>query len=73
MQAELDDCIEKKKAKLDIIKTLAEEADKLAQKAEARHDLTLLTKSNALREKSKSLTKELPSYEKDIAQLKAKL
>ena len=43
---------ERKKSKVDTsIGILGKEADDLAKSAEAKHDLTLLTKSNALRVK----------------------
>ena len=41
---------ERKKSKVDTsIDILGKEADDLAKSAEAKHDFTLLTKSNALR------------------------
>ena len=56
---------ERKKSKVDTsIDILGKEADDLAKSAEAKHDFTLLTKSNALRLKVAQQSQETPSWRK---------
>ena len=65
---------ERKKSKMDTrIDTLGKEADDLAKSAEAKHDFTLLTKSNALRLKVAQQSQEIPKLEKELKELKEKL
>ena len=62
---------ERKKSKVDTsIDILGKEAYDLAKSAEAKHDFTLLTKSNALRLK---VAQEIPKLEKELKELKEKL
>ena len=65
---------ERKKSKVDTsINILGKEADDLAKSAEAKHDFTLLTKSNALRLKVAQQSQEIPMLEKELKELKEKL
>ena len=65
---------ERKKSKVDTsIDILGKEADDLAKSAEAKHDFTLLTKSNALRVKVAQQSQETPKLEKELKELKKKL
>ena len=65
---------ERKKSKVDTsIDILGKEADDLAKSAEAKHDFTLLTKSNALRLKVAQQSQEIPKLEKELKELKEKL
>ena len=65
---------ERKKSKVDTsINILGKEADDLAKSAEAKHDFTLLTKSNALRLNVAQKSQEIPKLEKDLKELKEKL
>ena len=65
---------EMKKSKVDkSIDILGKEADDLAKSAEAKHDFTLLTKSNALRLKVAQQSQEIPKLEKEFKELKQKL
>ena len=64
---------ERKKSKVDTsIDILGKEADDLAKSAEAKHDLTLLTKSNALRLKVAQQSQEIPKLEKELKSAKGK-
>ena len=57
---------ERKKSKVDTsIDILGKEADDLAKSAEAKHDFTLLTKSNALRLNVPSSHNKSPSWRKN--------
>ena len=51
---------------------LGKEADDLAKSAEAKHDFTLLTMSNALRLKVAQQSQEIPKPEKELKELKKK-
>ena len=63
---------ERKKSKMDTsIDILGK--DDLAKSAEAKHDFTLLTKSNALRLKVAQQSQEIPKLEKELKELKEKL
>ena len=63
---------ERKKSKVDTsINILGKEADDLAKSAEAKHDFTLLTKSNALRLKVAQQPQEIPKVEKELQELKS--
>ena len=65
---------EKKRSKVNTsIDILGKEADDLAKSAEAKHDVTLLTKSNALRLKVAQQSQEIPKLEKELKELKDKL
>ena len=65
---------ERKKSKVDTsIDILGKEADDLAKSAEAKHDFTLLTKSNALRLKVAQQSQEIPKLEKELKVLKENL
>ena len=66
---------ERKKSKMDTsIDILGKEADDLAKSAKsAKHDFTLLTKSNALRLKVVQQSQEIPKLEKELKELKEKL
>ena len=65
---------ERKKSKVDTsMDILGKEADDLAKSAEAKHDFTLLTKSNALRLKVAQQSQEIPKLEKELKVLKEKL
>ena len=56
---------ERKKSMVDTsIDILGKEADNLAKSAEAKHDFTLLTKSNALRLKGVQQSQEIPKLKK---------
>ena len=56
---------ERKKSMVDTsIDILGKEADNLAKSAEAKHDFTLLTKSNALRLKVVQQSQEIPKLKK---------
>ena len=56
---------ERKKSKVDTsIDILGKEADDLAKSAEAKHDFTLLTKSNARRLRVAQQSQEIPKLEK---------
>ena len=64
----------RKKSKVDTsIDILGKEADDLAKSAEAKHNLTLLTKSNTLRLKVTQQSQEIPKLEKELKELKEKL
>ena len=64
---------ERKKSKVDTsINILGKEADDFAKSAEAKHDFTLLTKSNALRLKVAQQSQEIPKLEKELKELKEK-
>ena len=57
---------ERKKSKVETsIDILGKEADDLATSAEAKHDFTLLTKSNALKLKVAQQSQEIPSWRKN--------
>ena len=65
---------ERKKSKVETsIEILGKEADDLAKSAEAKHDFTLLTKSNAPRLKVPQQSQEIPKLEKELKELKEKL
>lgn len=65
------ECVAKKKARIeDEIKHLLSEADRLAKKAEDKHDFRFLAQSNACREKVKAKTEELKVVETEITALK---
>ena len=65
---------ERKKSKVETsIDILGKEADDLAKSAEAKHDFTLLTKSNAQRLKVAQQSQEIPKLEKELKELKEKL
>ena len=65
---------ERKKSKMETsIGILGKEVDDLAKSAEAKHDFTLLTKSNALRLKVAQQSQEIPKLEKELNELKEKL
>ena len=65
---------ERKKSKVDTsIDIIGKEADDLAKSAEAKHDFTLLTKSNALRLKVAQQSQKIPKLEKELKVLKEKL
>ena len=65
---------ERKKSKVDTsIDILVKEADDLAKSAVAKHDFTLLTKSNALRLKVAQQSQEIHKLEKELKELKEKL
>ena len=65
---------ERKKSKVDTsIDILGKEADDLAKSAEAKHDFTLLTKSNTLRLKVAQQSQEIPKLEKEPKELKEML
>ena len=65
---------ERKKSKVDTsIDILGKEADDLTKSAEAKHDFTLLTKSNALRLKVAQQSQEIPKLEKELKELNEKL
>ena len=65
---------ERNKSKVDTsIDILDKEADDLAKSAEAKHDFTLLTKSNALRLKVAQQSQEILKLEKELNVLKEKL
>ena len=58
---------ERKKCKVETsIDILGKEADDLAKSAEAKHDFTLLTKSNVLRLKVAQQSQEIPKLEKEL-------
>ena len=58
---------ERKKSKVDTnIDILDKEADDLAKSAEAKHDFTLLTMSNALRLKVAQQSQEILKLEKEL-------
>ena len=63
---------ERKKSKVTQASTSLE-ADDLAKSAEAKHDFTLLTMSNALRLKVAQQSQETPKLEKELKELKEKL
>ena len=65
---------ERKKSKVDTsIDILGKEADDHAKSAEAKHDFTLLTKSNTLRLKVAQQSQEIPKLEKEPKELKEML
>ena len=55
------------------IDILDNEADDPAKSAEAKHEFTLITKSNALRLKVAQQSQEIPKLEKELKELKEKL
>jgi len=60
--------LEEKKRRLEKTrKSLIEEADDTSEKAEKNMDFTLLSKSNALRERAKSISTKISLIEKDMA------
>ena len=61
---------ETKKSKVD---TASTSLDDLAKSADAKHDFTLLTKSNVLRLKVAQQSQEIPKLEKELKELKKKL
>ena len=63
---------ERKKSKVTQASTSLEAGD-LAKSAEAKHDFTLLTKSNVLRLKVAQQSQETPKLEKELKELKEKL
>ena len=64
---------ERKKSKVDTsIDILGKEADDLAKSAEAKHDFTLLTKSNARRLKVSQQSQEISKLEKELKRAKGK-
>ena len=65
---------ERKKSKVETsIDMLGKEADDLAESAEAKHEFTLPTMSNALRLKVAQQSQEIPQLEKELKELKEKL
>ena len=64
---------ERKTSKVDTIIDILGKEDDLAKSAEAKHDFTLLTKSNALRLKVAQQSQEIPKLEKELIELKEKL
>ena len=57
----------------EVAATLLDEADASARSAEKKQDLSLLSKSNALREKVKAHTKEVNQIDKQLADLQSTL
>ena len=73
MKEELEQT-EKKKKRLDsTVTSLVREADQLALDAEEQNEMSMLTKSNALRSKAKEKRAELEAEKQKIEDLKSKL
>ncbi|KAJ8048636.1 hypothetical protein HOLleu_01027 [Holothuria leucospilota] len=73
VQDELHDRQKKKKLIESAIDIMKKEADDLAQKAERRHDFSLLTKSNAFRRKVTEKAQESKRLQIEMDELKEKL
>ena len=74
MKEELEQTEKKKKKRLDsAVTSLEREADQLALDAEEQNEMSMLTKSNALRSKAKEKRAELEAEKQKIEDLKSKL